>query len=290
MAKKKQVSHPISQEDNEQAQRVLEQYHQIANELRTLKDQQQTEAVLEAITTMPESVQFALLKALAKERHTDAADVLLAINELSPLKSVRKEARRSLIQLQGARIYPQWKPPVQPPFVVQPITTLPSIMELPDPDEEEETDPDEDEQDEERSDLRDLTPQKVVTTFIESLTDEDYDTAYDLLSSASPLREGLSRDEWIERREDWLDEADPGELEPGFIREREPQKSGLWLPFGISRSSDSKEFEAGWSMEMEETPLSDTLPELPKATAVYEETQRHWFWASYTLDFFPNND
>jgi hypothetical protein len=33
----------------------------------------------------------------------------------------------------------------------------------------------------------------------------------------------------------------------------------------------------------DETPLSDTLPELPKATAVYEATQRYWFWASYTL-------
>jgi tetratricopeptide (TPR) repeat protein len=283
MAKKKQVSHPVSQEDSEQAQRVLEQYHQIANELHTVKDQEQVETALAAITTLPESAQFALLKALAKEHHTDAADVLLAINEVSPLKSVRKEARRSLIQLQGARIYPQWEPPARPSLVVQPVTPPQSILGSPSLDEEEETDLDEAEQDEEDSDLRDLPPQEVVTTFVESLVDGDYDTAYDLLSSESPLREGLSRDEWIERRENWVDEANPGDLEPSFIREREPQQSGLWLPFGISRSSGSKEIEAGWSMEMDETPVSETLPELPKATAVYEETQRHWFWASYTL-------
>jgi tetratricopeptide (TPR) repeat protein len=283
MAKKKQVAHPVSQEDNEQAQRVLEQYHQIAHELRTLKDQKQIETALAAITTMSESAQFALLKALAKEHHTDAADVLLAINEVSPLKSVRKEARRSLIQLQGARIYPQWEPPVQPSLAVQPITPPRSILASPGLDEEEETDLDEAEQDEERSDLRDLPPQEIVTTFVESLVDGDYDTAYDLLSSKSPLREGLAWDEWIERREEWLDEADPGDLEPNFIREREPEQSGIWLPFGVSRSPDSKEIEAGWSMEMDGTPLSETLPELPKATAVYEETQRHWFWVSYML-------
>jgi tetratricopeptide (TPR) repeat protein len=44
-----------------------------------------------------------------------------------------------------------------------------------------------------------------------------------------------------------------------------------------------KEFEAGWSIEMEATSLSDTLPELPKAIAVYEETRRHWFLATFTL-------
>src|SRR5947209_8646438 len=34
---------------------------------------------------------------------------------------------------------------------------------------------------------------------------------------------------------------------------------------------------------MDPTPLSDALPELPKAIAVYEETQRHWFLATFTL-------
>jgi len=395
MAKKKKVSLPVSQEDNVQAQRVFEQYHQTANDLHTSVDQKQAETALAAINTMPEGAQIALLKALSKEHHTDAADVLAAINELSPIKSVRKEAHRSLIQLQGARIYPQWEPPVQQPLAVQTTTTplqfwkgivsdsLESgevqltlcwevgsdsnevrilsflldfwldgvkdfftrieskrgldnliarmsalhgvktrdcslaegrrllldalatnkqhgtvpyrdyrnnlslvnrlILEAPGIDEEEEADLTEAEEDEESLDLHDLTPQEVVTTFVESWVNGDYDTSYQLLTSDSPVRQRLSEEEWIERREAWSDEANPGDLEPNFIHEREPQKAGLWLPFGMSRSSNSKEIEAGWSIEMDETPLSNTLPELPKATAVYEETQRHWFWTSYTL-------
>src|SRR6266567_3114313 len=393
MAKKKKVSLPVSQEDNEQAQRVFEQYHQTANDLHTSVDQKQAETALAAINTIPEGAQIALLKALSKEHHTDAADVLAAINELSPIKSVRKEAHRSLIQLQGARIYPQWEPPVQQPLAVQTTTTplqfwkgvvtdtleagevnlilgfeqgngeirilgfllefwhdgvkdffirvdskrsidnfiarmsaethvttkdcslaegrrllldalatnkqygtVPHrdyrnnlslvnrlILEAPGIDEEEEVDLTEAEEDEEGLDLHDLTPQEVVTTFVESWVNGDYDTSYQLLTSDSPVRQGLSEEEWIERREAWSDEANPGDLEPNFVHEREPQKSGLWLPFGMSRSSNSKEIEAGWSIEMDETPLSDTLPELPKATAVYKETQRHWFWTSYTL-------
>src|SRR6266568_2260909 len=252
MAKKKKVSLPVSQEDNEQAQRIFEQEH-----------------------------------------HTDAADVLAAINELSPIKSVRKEAHRSLIQLQGARIYPQWEPPVQQPLAVQTTTTplqfwkgvvtdtleagevnlilgfeqgngeirilgfllefwhdgvkdffirvdskrsidnfiarmsaethvttkdcslaegrrllldalatnkqygtVPHrdyrnnlslvnrlILEAPGIDEEEEVDLTEAEEDEEGLDLHDLTPQEVVTTFVESWVNGDYDTSYQLLTS-----------------------------------------------------------------------------------------------------------
>ncbi len=98
MAKKKKASLPVSQEDNAQVQRIFEQYHQTANDLQTSVDQKQAETALAAINTMPEGAQIALLKALSKEHHTDAADVLAAINELSPIKSVRKEAHRSLIQ------------------------------------------------------------------------------------------------------------------------------------------------------------------------------------------------
>ncbi|HEX6551261.1 MAG TPA: tetratricopeptide repeat protein [Ktedonobacteraceae bacterium] len=240
---------------------------------------EQAEAALAEINSMTEAAQVALSKALAKERHTDAADVLLAINELSPVKGARKEARRSLIQLQGAKIYPQWHP-----LVDQPLALVPQTLTL---DEDKNTYVDEesdyDEENEDYTDLRDLSPQDVVTTFVESWVNDDYDTAYDLLSNNSPLREGLSLDEWVERREEWANAANQGDLVPDFIHEREPQKSKLWLPPSVDRSPDMKEFEAGWSIEMDPTPLSDTLPELPKAIAVYEETQRHWFWATFML-------
>jgi len=408
MAKKKTAPLSFSQEDNERAQQVLEHYRQIAGNLHTSADQKQAEAALTEINDMSEAAQMALLMALAKERHSDAADVLSAINVLSPMKSVRKEARRWLIRLQEAKIYPQWNPPIQQPVAVQ-VTTTPLqfwkgivtdtlasgevqlilcfeenetsrqtrvmgflldfwhdgvkdfytrveskqrldefvaemshqydmktkpcslargrrllldalavnqqhgtvphrdyrlnlslvnrlVLEASDLEEEEEEIDDEDEfeeeedfdgeeEDEDSLDLHDLTPNEVVVNFVESWVDGDYELAYDLLSSDSPIREGLSKDDWVERREAWADEALPGDLEPNFIHEREPQKSGLWLPnlFSAARSANRKEFDVGWSIELDEAASDDMLPELPQATAIYEETDRHWFWTSYTL-------
>ncbi len=94
MSKKKVQKVTVSQADEAQAQEVLEQFHTLAGELRSSKNQQEAEAALSTITGLPEAAQVALLLALSKERHSDAADVLIAINQLSPEKSIRKEARR----------------------------------------------------------------------------------------------------------------------------------------------------------------------------------------------------
>jgi len=112
MAKKKNTPISVSQEETAQAQHVFEHYHQIAHNLHASKDQKQVETALTEINNLPESAQLALLKELSKEHQVDAADVLIALNELSPLKSVRKEARRSLIRLEGAKIYSRWEPPI----------------------------------------------------------------------------------------------------------------------------------------------------------------------------------
>ena len=397
--KKKTSQIPVSLEHSTQAQHLLDRYHEIAENLHASNNQEQAEAALAEINAMPEGVQMALLKALSKEHHTDAADVLIAINELSPTKSIRKEARRSLIGLQGVRIYPQWSPPIDRTPTVQ-VTTSPLrfwkgmvtdsrdvgevqlalgfeqednpsqvrvfvflldffhdgvkdfftrtgnkrtadtffaemethltdvetkdcslaqarrlilealdvnkrngtqphkeyrlnsslvnqlILEAPgleEADLEEVVEPEE--EDEDTIDLHGLNPSGVVVNFVEFWVNGEYDLAFELLSADSTLREGLSKDEWIERREAWLEEADPGELKPDYIHEREPQESRLWLPGLVSarRSATHKEFEVGWSIELEETPLTYTLPEVPRPTAVYEETQRHWFWTSYML-------
>jgi tetratricopeptide (TPR) repeat protein len=395
-AKRKSRSIPVLQQDNTQVQQIVEQYHQVADNLHNSTDRKQAEAALAEINNLPESTQIALLKALSKERHTDAADILSAVNELSPTKSIRKEARRSLIHLEEARIYPLWRPPVDRTSAVQVASsplrfwkgvvtdsldigevelvlcfeleenprqvrvltflfefwhdgvkdfftrieskrnvgeliaemsarlhevktkecslaqgrrllldalavnkrhgTLPHrdyrsnvslvnqlVLEAPGLEEEEEAELEEEEE-EERINIHGLKPTEVVINFVESWADGDYDIAYDLLSADSPIREGLTKDGWIERREDWSEKADPYDLEPDYIHEREPQESKLWLPrlFSVQRSTSRKEIEAGWSCELEETP-DGTLPELPQATAIYEETTRHWFWSSYTL-------
>src|SRR5882762_6720242 len=123
MAKKKNTPISVSQEENAQAQHVLEQYHQIATNLRVSEDQKQAETALAEVNNLPESTQIFLLKELSKENQVDAADVLTAINELSPLKNVRKEARRSLIRLEGAKIYPHWKLPIDQTLTISAIQT-----------------------------------------------------------------------------------------------------------------------------------------------------------------------
>jgi len=99
--------------DVTQLQTLLGQFHAIAQSLHKNENQEQVEATLTPITSEPEATQIALLKALAKEQETDAADVVLALNEFSPHKEVRKEARRSLIRLQEVNVYPKWQAPVK---------------------------------------------------------------------------------------------------------------------------------------------------------------------------------
>jgi len=394
MTKKKVQKVSVSQPDEAEAQPQLGRFHQVAQKLHSTNNQEQAEAAITAITSMSEGAQVALLKALSREHHTDAADVLSAINQLSPIKDIRKEARRSLIRLEQDRIYPQWEAPVDrtPAIVMQNMyvsstpprfwkgivtdsrdagevqlmlfweqgdtyrdvrvlgfllefwhdgvkdfftsiqskrsvdklmgelqatvetldcslakgrrliqealdvnkkhSTIPHkdyrlhaslvnqlVLEAPGIDEEEE-----EENDSSPLDLNNLEPDQVVTGFVDSWAGGDYKFAYNLLADDSPLREGLTEEQWIERREAWAAEAHPLRLKPNFLHEIETQKTALWLPNPFSRgqSTSRKEIEAGWSLELADTSLP--LPELPRATAVYQETRRHWFWTSYALE------
>lgn len=131
-----------------------------------------------------------------------------------------------------------------------------------------------------------LGPIQVVTTFIDAWVDGDFELAYNFLSTDSSLREGLSEEEWVERRNEWFDAADPIRFKPNFLYERTAQKTGIWLPNPLKQGSSTsdKVVEVGWSIELEDTSEdSSSLPELPQATVVYEETGRHWFWTSYSL-------
>ena len=127
-----------------------------------------------------------------------------------------------------------------------------------------------------------LEPQEVAINFIGAWSLGDFGLAVDLLTKNSVQREGLSRDEWIDRHRTWSDESHPTRLELGFVHEREQSQSSLWLP-SSSSTSLRKEIELGWSLELNDTPLSGTLKEMPMGTAVNKDTGRHWFWTSYTL-------
>ena len=409
MSEKKKHQAANSQVDEKQIQEILEHYHQTAGTLHESQDQQQAEAALTTINALTEAEQLALLKALSKERDTDAADVATALYELSPNKSVRKEARRSLIRLQELRIYPKWSTPVPRVSALdqfletdidiantpmrfwkgyvtasrdvgevqlmllweqgagyKDVRVLGFLLELwhdgvkdfftrveskrrveemmaamqqqvelldcslakgrslieealavnkkhgtkphrdfarqrsivdtlvlqnPDIPELADDEIDDDELDEIEPEIRSLDPNlepyQVATDFIESWADQDFDIAFDYLAQDSNLREGLTDEEWIGRRQDWAEAVRPRRLLPNFVHEREVQKSGLWIPNpfkqGNPNTSTSVQIDTGWSLELAEDEQSMSLPELPQATAVYQETGRRWFWTSYTL-------
>ncbi len=392
MTAKKQGDSSVPHGDNAQLEHLLEQRHEIAEELHNSTSRAQAETALAELTSIDEADQMALLKALAKQQDPDAADVLLAINELTPNKAIRKEARRGLIQLAGAKIYPSWTPEPEsgpavavtnPPrfwkgFVtetreegeleivlcweqgfeynearlmafmldfweegVQNFTTevgskrhidarlgntkvrysksigreiriidctlaegrrliqealsintwrekrpskeyrhnLPTVQQLV----LNASDLDEDSG---KTFINpDLDPDEIVGNFIGAWTLGDFGLCFDLLASDSPLSEGLSRDEWVDLRRKWADEAHPARYEPHFLRERERSQQSLWLPSSVlsDRVATQREIEIGWSLELTDTPLSGTMPEMPMGTAVYKETGRRWFWTSYTL-------
>ncbi len=421
MAKKKTGQVPISQDAQEQSQQVFERYHEVANKVRASTERQAAAAELAEINDLSEAAQFALLKSLAREKSLDAADLLLAINELSSLKSVRKEARRALIQLAGAKVYPQWKPPAEVTFAIgvqlanvprrfwkgtmtdtratgemqlvlaweqgegfrdvqmlgflldfwhdgvkecfsqvmskrnyentaariemsmpeikwmdsslargrrllldalavnKKMGTQPHIeyrrhlalinqfiLEAPDLDEDVLDSEEEEEKYEERQILdfvddddldddfeeddieyetQDLTPESVVSTFVQAYFEGKFEISYTLLAADSPLRDGLVEEAWAEGRDVWFDAANPDYLETYILWERPAQKSVLWLPNIVSanRRGAEKVIEASWSVEMDETSEGEEFPELPRPSTIYSETGRRWFWTSYSL-------
>lgn len=113
MAKKKNTQISASQAEQAEAQEIFGRYQQIVVVVRAGEDRPAVEVALGEINALPESVQMALLKRLATEQQVDAADLLAALYEFATLKTVRKEARRALIRLEGAKVYPRWQPPAE---------------------------------------------------------------------------------------------------------------------------------------------------------------------------------
>lgn len=128
-----------------------------------------------------------------------------------------------------------------------------------------------------------LEDQEVIVNFLGAWSLGDYGLAYDLLTPESSIRNGLARDEWIERHRAWFDEAKPARLELGFVHEIERPQSTLWVPNPRATSSSRKEIELGWSLELIDTPIAGTLREFPMGTAINKETGRHWFWTNFTV-------
>jgi tetratricopeptide (TPR) repeat protein len=400
MTAKKQIPAQLSQEDEARVQEILARRQALAQDLHSCTSRVQAEELFAPLFSLAEIVQMGLLKSLVRVGDVDAADLLLAMHELAPEKTVRKEARRALIQLAGARIVPSWTPEED-----RPALSVPSVENAPrfwkglvaemresgelqlllcwefgleysearivsflldfwaggvkdfstdtgtkrhieehirraqqraretneledsppttfvectlaegrrllnealDINRWRKTEPHKDFRQHlplvqrlilhatEVGEDRGLTfirrgeePDMVAANFAGAWSMGDYGLCYDLLTSSSNLLEGHSREEWIELRRNWADEAHPARFEIYFLRERErAAQSALWLPDSVlsTRGTAPKEIELSWSLALADTPLSGTLPEMPMGTAVYKETGRHWFWTVYNLE------
>jgi tetratricopeptide (TPR) repeat protein len=129
MSSKKESTIQLSPEEIKQTDELFSQYPSIAEQLHTSQDQAQIEVALTPIMRVPEAVQAALIKALAKANRSEAADILVAINAFSPQKELRKEARRGLLRLEGAKTLPHWTAPVtQAPAVQLATPNLPRFL------------------------------------------------------------------------------------------------------------------------------------------------------------------
>ena len=389
MARKKESDSTLTADEQNQVQIILAHYTQLANNLSQSSNSEQALATLSTITDAPETVQIALLKELSRQHETAAADILLALNELSADKNIRKEARRSLIRLEEAKVYPEWQAPVaHTPIIQLPVANAPRfwkgiVTQCREEGEiqlalfwEQGLDYSEvrvltflldfwergikdfiaENSNRRNADARlqemrtkppgitltdctlaegrrllaearsvnqwrgtpiqkeyrhhlpiinqliwdaadvgedrgltfinpNLEPDEVAGTFVGGWSLGDYGMAYDLLSKDSSLRDGMEREEWLELRRTWANEAHPTRFELNYIREIAAKAPTLWLPntFGSRNVSSRKEIDVAWALEISDSQLSGTLREMPMGTVVYKETGRHWFWTRYTL-------
>jgi tetratricopeptide (TPR) repeat protein len=106
-----------AQADQEQLQHLLASYQQIGQQLDVAEKTARVEEALSDIFSQSVPTQLAFFKELGKREDVVAANILNAAYHLAPEKEARKEARRSLIQLEGAKIIPEWVPPTPPSFV-----------------------------------------------------------------------------------------------------------------------------------------------------------------------------
>jgi tetratricopeptide (TPR) repeat protein len=269
-----QEFHTSNQDDESQTiATLLQQYQSIAAQLVNNKTPEEANTALEPIQSQDETIQIAFLKELAKEKTLDAANITQAIHILSPSKAVRKEARRRLIQLESSNIYATWTPPPIVPTFTQ---ALESITGESLPTETEALLSELEELEElfrERTQMSEAPGfQLAIEDFLESWGDENFLDVYSLLAQESTIKEDISYDDWLEKREDWVRKAAPNDIQIMFIHANNDEQD-----------EDSQQpvfVDVGLSLE-----LTDPQPlvEWPAATLSFPETGRHWYWLRYTM-------
>ncbi|HEU5368418.1 MAG TPA: tetratricopeptide repeat protein [Ktedonobacterales bacterium] len=129
---------------------------------------------------------------------------------------------------------------------------------------------------------RDLEPEEAVADFLGAWSFGDYGLVYDLLADEHAARRAPARDEFVQQRRQWADEAEPAGLRLLLVRERASDQQSLWVPTGV-HAGGRKEIEAFWSLQLKDSPLGGQMEELPMGTIISRDSNRHWYWTSYTL-------
>ena len=109
-----------------------------------------------------------------------------------------------------------------------------------------------------------------VSSFLITLENGEYGHVYDNLSNTSPLRQGLSKRDWITRHRQWRREAMPETIVVHFMQQHE-----------TAEDEQSPRIDVGWSYTFKDT--AESLPEIPTATLTSAETNRHWFLTTFEM-------
>ena len=270
------------------AQQYVEHYTEYAQQLNASHSIAEVVNTIEPVQSLNETEQVAVIKELGKKNDLAAADLIQAIFSLSDNKHIRKEARSRIVQLENNDIYSEWEAPAE-----NNITAFPSsfnsflnekegepisIGELYNSEMDEVID----------SQLPDISSEisnmfaslfeqsesgyiQVVDAFVDAWSEGDYEAAYQFLASDSPLKEGLSEEEWVARRVQWAKVAEPHGLEIKMIDALKDENG-----------QEISVVDVGWSLCIAELP-EESLPELPLSTIEFKDTGRRWFWTRYTV-------
>jgi tetratricopeptide (TPR) repeat protein len=386
------VSRPLDESATQALSTLLDQLATLSQQLRQSSERAAASQALSPIEQQPAPIALAYADALGSRRESDAADVALALSELSQHQALRKEAKRALLRLRSAGIAPNFTVPASEAaakerqrvfyqgyvsqtreqgevqvalawyenqttgdvrgmvfllefwrdgvkdFLMTDVTTTKRFQQdfsrnsrsgeqvdvkpislaqarqlvqealeintwrktaLPDAYKRHYATIRDQllnasiSADEEQAVLREgdrpwitsnLEGEELVANALGAWSFGDYGLFYDLLADDHPARRAQTRAEFVQVRRQWAGEAEPLGLRVLLLREQADNqpKSGLWVPTNI-RTGARKEVEAFWSMLLKDSPIGGQVEELPMATIINRDTNRHWYWTGYTL-------
>lgn len=105
------TSRPLDASATQAVQTLLDQLTTLSQQLRQSSERTAAYQALSSIDRQPPAVALAFAEALGSKREANAADVALALAELSQQQPLRKEARRALVRLRSAGIAPSFTVP-----------------------------------------------------------------------------------------------------------------------------------------------------------------------------------